>query len=475
MSSSGLDSTAARRIRIAPDFFGFRVEVGRHRVFVELAPWSLRVHGGLAEAAELDLADWRGLYLDILTRVTHGNRLTAQWPPRTMAELSLGRGVERHRLRLIARVPSDVYRVQERVRREGSGGLGDLHLRRQFYERRYLVADVLKFRAAAIAVGCVRDLCNDFQARSYADVALDRLESWPALFSPDGSAYGSLRRTLMNLPYEVPAPLVRALRFVHLPRPVTDPLELTTICAALTEKRMRWHHPDVWPDRIKILLHAKAAEIEDAIARVAEHTGRSLDCRSHTGVVALIRYLDFPDSHAGRLSGLVEKAIRWHGDIARRGLAELLVEVNLPPVLKRIDTPTVPPKFPIPEDSRIRFLATVGSILEEGRNMGHCVATFAATAVRGLAHFFHVEFDGQKATVELNPRGEVVEAAGPRNSDNAAAHWGSRMLEECSGPPEESSVDDDAFATVRDRFGGERWLEIAEGLHRRAAEKRGRA
>jgi hypothetical protein len=43
-------------------------------------------------------------------------------------------------------------------------------------------------------------------------------------------------------------------------------------------------------------------------------------------------------------------------------------------------------------------------------------------------------------------------------------------LGECARFAEESTVDVDAFASVRDRFGGARWLEIAENLHGRAGE-----
>ena len=182
--------------------------------------------------------------------------------------------------------------------------------------------------------------------------------------------------------------------------------------------------------RINIVLHATAAEIREAVVRFAEHTGRQLDCRNLRGVSAFARYLDFPELHAGRLGGLVEKSIRWHGQIARRGLEELLEQTDLPPALKRLDTPTVAPNFPIPEDPRIRFLDTVGSILKEGRDMGHCVASLAATAVAARA-FLPRRVDGQKATVELEPPRQVLEAAGPRNSDNEAVRWGCQTLAEC--------------------------------------------
>ena len=472
MSLSDSRPSPARVIRMQPELFGFQVELNsRRRAFVEVVPWSLRVLGASAEAAHFDLADGTGLCCDILSRLSPENRRTTKRAWARTEEISLAKGIERHRLRLVARIPSVVYRVQERVHGEFSLERSDLQRRPEFYERRYLVADVLKFRAAAVAVSCFKSLCqNDLQARSYADVALDRLESWPALFSPDGRAYGSLRRTLMNLPDEVPGFLLTALRLVQLPRSITDPVELTTICTALDQKQQRWRHPEAWPNRINILLHATTSEIYQAVVRVAEHTDRRLDGMLD-GVRALVRYLDFPDLHAGRLGGLVEKAIRWHGHIARRGLEELLEETDLPPALKRLGTPTVSPDFPIPEDPRVRFLDTVGSILKEGRDMGHCVASLAATAVRGDAYFFHIEFDRQKATVELDRCGRIVEAAGPGNSDNEAVLWGCRTLAECARAALEDEPSAETFALLRARFGGSRWLEIAEVLHERAGEK----
>jgi hypothetical protein len=345
-----------------------------------------------------------------------------------------------------------------------------LHRSREFYDHRYLVADVLKFRAAAIAVSAVRVLCKgNAQVHFYDDKALERLEeNWLGIFSPDGRAYGSLRRTLMNLSWEVPGHLLHALRFVHLPRSVTDPLELTTICTALDQKKTMWANADVWPGRLQILLHAKAGEIQAAISRVGEHTRSRLDPNSLGDLRVFVRYLDFPDLHAGRLAGLVEKALRWHGDIARRGLEQLLEQLHLPPELKRLDTPTAPPRFPIPRDPHIRFLGTIGSILEEGRDMDHCVATLADTAVQGFAHIFHVEINGEEATVAMDRQGKIFEAAGPANSDNEAVRWGWLTLEECARCVEEPINDGDAFQALRRRFAGARWLEVAERLHQRA-------
>jgi hypothetical protein len=434
VSLSKTNSSSARVIRIQPDFFGFGVQLfARRRVVVELLPWSFRVLSAGLIPVHVGLADGLGLRSEIIGRLgvpiwrTDASTLAPQ------VETSLTKGIERHRLRLVGRVPSEVHRAQQRIQQQEPLRGRHLHLTRELYERRYLVADVLKFRAAAVAVAHFRDLCtNHVQAALYTEPALDLLEKWPALFSPDGLAYRSLRRTLASLSDEVPATMLPTLRFVRLPRPITDPFELTAVCAAADTKRRARHHPEVWPNRLEIFLQARSDEIRGAVERLAVLTGRRLEGRSFADIDALIRYLDFPDIHNGRLGGLLEKAIRWHGHVARRGLEEMLEQTGLPPHLKRLDTPTARPEFPLPNDPRVRFLDTVGSVLEEGRQMGHCVATLAASAVQGVCHLFHVALQGEKATIELDRDGRVVEAAGPGNSDNEAVRWGCRALEECA-------------------------------------------
>ena len=60
--------------------------------------------------------------------------------------------------------------------------------------------------------------------------------------------------------------------------------------------------------------------------------------------------------------------------------------------------------------------------------MKHCIATYAERAVRGDCYLFHVEYDNQHASVEVDLYGQVRQARGPRNTCNRACVYGQRVL-----------------------------------------------
>ena len=86
------------------------------------------------------------------------------------------------------------------------------------------------------------------------------------------------------------------------------------------------------------------------------------------------------------------------------------------------------PPIDLPENPEIRFLETPAEICEEGIRMGHCVETFSLEAIEGSAFIFHVEKDGESATVAVNAQGQVTQARGPLNERNRACKWATRVL-----------------------------------------------
>ncbi len=60
--------------------------------------------------------------------------------------------------------------------------------------------------------------------------------------------------------------------------------------------------------------------------------------------------------------------------------------------------------------------------------MDHCLADYAGQAVSGESFLFHVEHDGDRATIQMDYQGGVVQAHGPHNRRNGAARWGRRVL-----------------------------------------------
>ena len=127
----------------------------------------------------------------------------------------------------------------------------------------------------------------------------------------------------------------------------------------------------------------------------------------------------------GTIVGLANKAIRWH----QRQLAlERATTVRRYGAHRHVGTPPIP----LPSDSAIRHLGTVEDIVDEGQRMGHCVASYVPEAIAGRCYLFHVEHEGDAATVMVQWDGAITEAAGPRNRRNEAyrGEWASSA----SGP-----------------------------------------
>jgi hypothetical protein len=63
---------------------------------------------------------------------------------------------------------------------------------------------------------------------------------------------------------------------------------------------------------------------------------------------------------------------------------------------------------PIPSDARFSAIQSVGELLQEGRDMHHCVATRASDVLSGRCYLYRVQVAGQRGTLEvgLGPGGE---------------------------------------------------------------------
>jgi hypothetical protein len=119
---------------------------------------------------------------------------------------------------------------------------------------------------------------------------------------------------------------------------------------------------------------------------------------------------------------LAEKALRWH----QHGPQEEIRKQ----VLERLgaDTPTARPPVPLPDLPGIRFLGNVGEVVEEGRRMRHCIASYAASACAGDSYLFHIDHEGDACSLEVGRLGIVHQAQGPRNTKNKATAHGVRVL-----------------------------------------------
>lgn len=321
------------------------------------------------------------------------------------------------------------------------------------YRQPFLVRDILNFPACAVAVRNAYALSGDLPVRRLlnapciqearrlarsmgmrlvmdavppeepdADMQLERLEDWKALFSDVGVDYRSLNRTLMNLPGRVPHRLVCNLRKVHLERPVEHRLELLVLTQYVGLRADRDSVGEPRADHTRLLQHAKASQVREALDRLSRHLRQPLDPRRAADVKQLVQFVaDYPEGHAGNLLGLTERAISWHRDRHEEHMNAMRQHYGA-------DTPTTTPPIPMPEVAEVRFLDTVGAVCAEAERMRHCVASYIDLAVQGNCYLFHVSYKGEDATVEVGCEGKVRQSQGPRNQRNRASAWGKRVL-----------------------------------------------
>ncbi len=165
---------------------------------------------------------------------------------------------------------------------------------------------------------------------------------------------------------------------------------------------------------------ARVPQIREALRRVADHTRNDLRFRRTRDLRFLVDFLlDYPEDHHGTLVGLADKAIRWH----HNGLAR-----ERRRILKQYGSTTELATPPLPPPADVRLLASVEDVAIEGEQMDHCIASYIPGAVKGRCYLFHVDHGGEAASVMVDHRGRVMEAAGPRNRRNQASVCGTREL-----------------------------------------------
>jgi hypothetical protein len=306
------------------------------------------------------------------------------------------------------------------------------HLARLRHQRRWVYRSELRqWIAQGQKLGLTSDLARRTLSEMYhrahgcldfGDVSLDVLSEigdWRGLFSPTGETYRSLNRTLDNLPGGIGVGPLCNLARVHLERPILDRIELLVVCWAAgylrtDAKSLQFLH---------MVMHARRAQIVEAMNRVARFLGIQMNARRARQIADVMRFLaDYPEPHTGTIVGLADKTIAWHRWWQAKEQHELLERLGA-------DTAVAHPDIPIPEVAGIEFLSTIGALVQEGARMQHCVASYAPRALEGHCYLFHIEHRGEHATVEVSRySGTVVQALGAHNQPNKAAAWGERVL-----------------------------------------------
>lgn len=335
-------------------------------------------------------------------------------------------------------------------------GTARITLSDDFYKDRYLVSDVLNYRAAAIAARHIYSLAETkrryqiLNSRSVfnlrkavedlgglveisADVlkidentALNFLSSWQGLFS-QSYPYTSLTRTLTNLPGGIPSGLILQLPQSKLLRPVYRRLELMVILLAAEHSNTINH---------RVFHFALHDRICAAMRIVANSIGKTLNPRCFRHVEWFVTQMAaFPDLHRGNIVGLAEKAVKAHRNNSERRVKETIRQYG-------IESQLQPPPIQLPKNPEIRFLDSAADICKEGILMGHCVETLIPDAIEGTAFIFHVEKFGQSATVCVDGSGQVQQSQGPFNDTNRASRWATRTLKQWAKAfPRRSEID----------------------------------
>lgn len=433
--SKGFTVSAPGRttVEVVCDTFGLLVfsdgdECSRHFGFYEYYSFSDAVARGLMRGWEAPLKTEKE------KERGHPAWDVKSWAVKQTAE-NIGRRVHAQWKRLLMTVDPNVLAVHRAIF-AATFGAADVLMDPELYKNKYLVADIMNFRAAAIAVAFVDALSarlvpqvgyDDWTSRQerVQSARLSFLENWRGLFAPDGKSYRSLDRTLSNLPGGVYARGLLTLPQIELKRPIFDNVEMNVLtccydCAGSDGFAQK--------ENLPLFLNANRAQIEEGLRRVSEHTHNALRARQLRDRRFFVLFLrDFPERHRGRLVGLVDKSIHWHRFEREQEAQRIISELGGKHKVRR-------PEIALPENKDLRFLATVEDICAEGSVMQNCIASYAIRAVRGDCYLFHAEHNGEMASIEVSPSGRVVQAHGVRNQRNDAAQWAKRVLNRWGKP-----------------------------------------
>ena len=236
--------------------------------------------------------------------------------------------------------------------------------------------------------------------------------NWRGFYSPTEEPYTSLNRTLMNLPGGIPPAELLHLRRVMLPEPATNRMKLLSYLSIGFKPNKE--------EIVRVIRRSNPDQIKRAVRLMWEYSGIKADFRSPREVQQAVGMLfDFPGPYNGTVVSAAEHSIEWHRDSAHRMALQEQA---------RLGTDTMAPPIPLPDVLGVKFLATVGDVIEEGHRMHHCIGGYSYNAAQGDCYLFHVDYKGEQASVEVSPEGKVVQAYGPCNHKNAACDYAERVL-----------------------------------------------
>jgi hypothetical protein len=311
---------------------------------------------------------------------------------------------------------------------------------------KFLIKDMLKHPPARLAVLHGRLASTEY----YPTRVFDWDENWMNEYAYDNKIYTSLRKTLMNFPYGVTYYFYFALKNIKLPEPVTSRIRMY---AYTNLARMRFDD-DEKEERMKVILRSTDEQLKDAVRYMWKYFplhSKDNFRRSNSIIHSFHMIFDYPlEIGEWDIMGLVKRSENYHHDLDMQARVERMRWEQENEKLAKANT-AIPP-IPLPADENIKFLNSYKSIQDEGELMGHCIGQYAKSAVNGSCYLFHVDYNGEMASVEVSPYGYVSQSYGPRDTRNNASEYGKKVLGSWSKKLEKAKIDNTSLLSERNVY-----------------------
>jgi len=289
-------------------------------------------------------------------------------------------------------------------------------------EYKFLIKDMLKYPAARLAV-----LHGHLEGSDYHPARISEWDlNWMREYSFNDEGYTSLKKTLMNFPYGVTYYYYFALQNIKLPEPVTSRIRMY---AYTTLARMRFEGDEIG-ERMKVILRSTDEQLKDAVRYLWKYFPMYTHDnfrRSGSIIHSFHMIFDYPlPIGEWDIMGLAKRSEEYHHDLDMQARVERMRLEQENEKLAKAST-ALPP-IPLPKDEKIKFLDSYKSVQDEGELMGHCIGQYAKSAINGSCYLFHVDYNGEMASVEVSPYGYVSQSYGPRDTRNIASEYGKKVL-----------------------------------------------
>lgn len=271
----------------------------------------------------------------------------------------------------------------------------------------YYLKDLSKYLCAAYILTDYRFSDPSYSIPSYSTPIVLKPCEWLKGLAHDSKIYPSLAKTIYGIRYPVPAYLLRILNQFKLPREFKNRTELFCYLLGTNHQNFYFHK--------HIIANTTFQDIKKAliIAKRSFPISKS-GLGKFTNIHTLINWCcDFPEQlgPGASIVTLAKRSFEWHGAFRQAHTAPTVnVKLALPPI-------------ELPAISGVRLLTESQELVKESEEMHHCVSSYTSKAAEGRCYIFHVDFEGEKATVEISRDGGITQVKGPCNQTNAACHY----------------------------------------------------